>query len=854
VRALESLTTFNQDAAAGSAEPERASPRSELFVQSRPPVIDRRREQIAAREERLEDGAAVDPSHSAPAATMDLERLIGMRWFAAIGAVVVVIGVGLFLKLAYDQGWMRLIPPEMKCVLGAAFGLALVGAGEVIRTRVNALGSMGISAAGLGALYASGYSAYGVYGLVPPSLAFVLLMLVSGLGFVVSARADVALLAVLSIVAAYLNPFVVGGPGSPLVLPVYLLAVLAVGLTLSAWRPRPFRVLRPLVWWGSVLLGSFWTLTAGVDEPDLALGFIAVFWAAVHAELGLSARASGRVLDEDTVIELTWADARFVGTSFSSTIWAAVLAVVVVRSGAAVGDWMPPAAGAAAAILTSLVLAGHLRVLRDVPRTDAQRLGAGLAMQGGALLIAAVSLATAGWTETLAWLAMGVGAVGTGRWIRSRGLDIYGVVLLAVGGVRLVVVDSPLFGPAIWAYEVGGIVISHWTLLMLAGAAAWGSASALLLRFAPVDRVLARWWRAMGSIAAVGSLAMVLVSFLQPRADAGSVALAWFAVALLAAAWARGRVWAPVVVASGVGMAIANGMALLSERIALDLGGEASVYARLGGIVVTRWMLVVLAAGGAWAALAAILDARGRGAPRASGRGSDAAVFSAWVAAALVYASLVREVSGAASVAWVWMGMSLMLVMMRRVLPRYGLDAMGTVGLVAAVGAWGAAYAPGYMTGHAPLAHPGLWLGLALAGACALAYVWIGRFREFGSEPRLRGFLAFLGVVLLFGVTSLEVARATGLLADDPTVRRAAVSLWWGCYAVGLLAAGFARRAALVRHAGLALLAVATAKAAIVDLAEVPQLWRVASFIGLGLLMLGVAVAYARATARLKPA
>ena len=35
----------------------------------------------------------------------------------------------------------------------------------------------------------------------------------------------------------------------------------------------------------------------------------------------------------------------------------------------------------------------------------------------------------------------------------------------------------------------------------------------------------------------------------------------------------------------------------------------------------------------------------------------------------------------------------------------------------------------------------------------------------------------------------------------------------------------------------------------IVDLQGVPQLWRIVSFIGLGLLMLGVAVAYSRVSA-----
>jgi uncharacterized membrane protein len=35
----------------------------------------------------------------------------------------------------------------------------------------------------------------------------------------------------------------------------------------------------------------------------------------------------------------------------------------------------------------------------------------------------------------------------------------------------------------------------------------------------------------------------------------------------------------------------------------------------------------------------------------------------------------------------------------------------------------------------------------------------------------------------------------------------------------------------------------------IVDLQGVPQIWRIASFIGLGLLMLGVAVAYSKVSA-----
>jgi uncharacterized membrane protein len=106
-------------------------------------------------------------------------------------------------------------------------------------------------------------------------------------------------------------------------------------------------------------------------------------------------------------------------------------------------------------------------------------------------------------------------------------------------------------------------------------------------------------------------------------------------------------------------------------------------------------------------------------------------------------------------------------------------------------------------------------------------------------------------IALLLSSTSLEIARIAGVMSSEPTARRAAVSIWWGLVAVGLIVAGFWRKIPAARHVGLGLLAVATAKAMVFDLSTVPPIWRVASFVGLGLLMLGVAVGYARASARL---
>jgi uncharacterized membrane protein len=152
------------------------------------------------------------------------------------------------------------------------------------------------------------------------------------------------------------------------------------------------------------------------------------------------------------------------------------------------------------------------------------------------------------------------------------------------------------------------------------------------------------------------------------------------------------------------------------------------------------------------------------------------------------------------------------------------------------------------------LAHPGLWSSAVIAVSALGMRWWLGSARN-PSRPTVPGTLGLIvpGIVTLLLVsTSFEVARAAGVLASDPTVRRAAVSIWWGLVSVGLIVAGFAARRPLARHSGLALLVLATGKACVFDLAEVPQTWRIASFVGLGLLMLGVAVGYARAAALLR--
>ncbi len=199
-----------------------------------------------------------------------------------------------------------------------------------------------------------------------------------------------------------------------------------------------------------------------------------------------------------------------------------------------------------------------------------------------------------------------------------------------------------------------------------------------------------------------------------------------------------------------------------------------------------------------------------------------------------------------------WLTISLASGLARKFRPELYLDLFMLLGLVPSSFVWIIEYATDWQGATAPLVlHPGLCIAALLAGAWLLGSSWAARVpgREEHHQRLLRALGGAAFLALVFTSTSLEVARIAATIAHEPQVRGAAVSIWWGIFAVLLITVGFWKRVSPARHVGLGLLAIALGKAMIVDLQGVPQLWRIVSFIGLGLLMLGVAVAYSRVSA-----
>ena len=684
------------------------------------------------------------PAAQPPVTRLDeslLETAVGGRWYAVAGAVIVMIGMGLGLKFAYDQGWMRHVTPSMRCTAAALFGAALVFAGWNRRRHVGDWAAAAIIAAGVGSLYGSAWAAYGLYELVGNAAAFLLLVAVAIGGILVSAKSGLVAVGVLSIIGGLLAPVIAGdGPSPPWIMASHLLAIMTIGSAVAAWKQGRFAALRSIAWWGVVLLGTSWAGSVDLwrSHPFIALAFPAIFWAIVHGGMWLEFRGDARS-DADEVptdapsprsaIEAAARpSARAMVSSFSTTLWCAWMGIYAGSVSGAVEPWIVCLAYAAACGVLSQPLAGTLMLLRDVPRTDRERLGASLLLQVGGLIIAAIGFGLGGMSQTIAWLGLGLAAVVAGRAIRTTRLDTYGLVLLAIGLFRLMrqglsihfaTLRPGVGGPA--TLELAGLHLGEWSALVFGAGVAW----LLAARLTQLNREPRRNLHAIIA-AAMGTLAL-LATPMTPGSSELAVAA-----------------WAACVAFAGLALAAPMGSA---ARMPLMATGAVAV------------------ACGWW----------------------SAACLTTWTDGEWARTSL----------------------------------------------------------------HPGLAVGFVVVTAAAATTWTNARRTDDESGPFAATMSGLLGSVVFLAATTLEVARVSEIVTQDETSRRAAVSIWWATLSIGLLVIGFARCWRWPRYVGLGLMGIAAIKALSYDLAGIGQGWRVISVLGVGLMMLAVAVLYGKLAARL---
>ena len=722
--------------------------------------------------------AAVTVASARPAVGEDFATNLGPKILVGAGGLAVVVFLGFFVRYAWENNW---IGPTGRVLSAAVFSLGLVAAGlRIMGRRYGPLGQ-GLAAAGFAGLYITAFAAHAVYGLVPRGVAAAFMIAVTACAVLVAERLDTRLLAGLAWVGGYLAPVLLStGEDRAVSLFAYLLLLGAGALWLDRHKPWPETT--PLALAGTLLLYQAWYADHfRPDRFEVAAGGLVALTALFAAGTARKDRAGWHA--------------------------ATLLGAVVGLSQLGAGVDRPE-------VLLLLSLGLAFAALRA-----ATSLGEPVALVGAA----AVAI------PFLAW-------VGTHYRAESFGLAaawlVGGALLVALGGPAGVLPAGVMPGLAVIA---GGLASVGLAARTDRPAALLGLLAAQALLTAVTAR---RWTWTTAAGASLASLAVLAWYDRYFRPERGPEALALgvtvaglYVLILVIEGFATGRelgVPGAVahVVAAGLAWTILDRVLGTSQR---DLLGPAAV------------------------GLAAVHLALGLAARR---RGGDALRIRATLGLAAVFLTLAIPVQlglHGITLAWAVEGVLLLWlgVGQRSPLTRafgYGVLALAVVRLFVR-------HLPLHPAPFTPLLNPVFGIWLAVIVALAAAHALVRRVPEENAVPWLDGaaslVLAPLALVLLFGLLTGETqsafdraSRAAALAGDHEGAVRAgrqgglALSVLWTTFATGLLGAGLGMRNRPLFYAAYGLFAVTAGKVVLVDLATLPTLYRMLSFLALGVLLL----------------
>jgi uncharacterized membrane protein len=205
-----------------------------------------------------------------------LEGTIGKLWLNRIGIVAILIGVAYFLKYAFDSGW---IGPGGRVAIGLIAGIAVVVWSESFRRKGSAAFSYSLKAVGIGILYLSLWAASQYFHLVPASVAFVAMILVTASTITLALTQDAEILAVYAMIGGFSTPALVStGENHEIILFSYVLLLDLAILAMVAFKPW-----RRIVWGAmlgtAIMYVGWWAQYYDSSERTVTVLFASAFFA-----------------------------------------------------------------------------------------------------------------------------------------------------------------------------------------------------------------------------------------------------------------------------------------------------------------------------------------------------------------------------------------------------------------------------------------------------------------------------------------------------------------------------------------------------------------------------------------------
>jgi uncharacterized membrane protein len=183
-----------------------------------------------------------------------------------VGVVLSLFGVGFLVKEGIDRQWL-VLPIEFRLMFVALFGIGLLVLGWRLRGRQRTY-ALSVQGGGIGVLFVTIYASYQLYDLLPPTLAFGLLVTVTTAAIALAVLQDSRALAVLGIVGGFMAPVLASSGSNNHVALFSYYALLDLAIVGIAWF-KAWRVLNVLGFLFTFGIGTLWG-AGGYDPSDFA--------------------------------------------------------------------------------------------------------------------------------------------------------------------------------------------------------------------------------------------------------------------------------------------------------------------------------------------------------------------------------------------------------------------------------------------------------------------------------------------------------------------------------------------------------------------------------------------------------